>query len=219
VDVLRHFTRLKCRLMPYLFGAAVQTHATGLPTMRAMVLAFPADPACDYLDRQYMLGDSLLVAPIFRHDNTVDYYLPAGKWTHILSGEVVEGGGWRRETYDFFSLPLWVRPNSIIPVGANDGRPDYDFAEGVTFHVFSLDEGAAVSTSVPNLEGETEMTLHVRREGDTLHIEAEGAAKGWSVLLRGITVAASIEGGTAERNAQGMLLLPGGRNGRLTVQI
>ena len=48
-----------------------------MPMMRAMVLEFPEDPACDYLDRQYMLGESLLVAPIFTTDGVVDYYLPA----------------------------------------------------------------------------------------------------------------------------------------------
>ena len=68
VDVLRHFTKLKCRLMPYLFGAAVQAHTHGTPMLRAMTLEFPADPGCDTLDRQYMLGDALLVAPVFTAD-------------------------------------------------------------------------------------------------------------------------------------------------------
>ena len=67
-DVLRFFTKLKCRLMPYLFGAAVQAHREGIPVMRAMALEFPRRPACDTLDRQYMLGGSILVAPVFSED-------------------------------------------------------------------------------------------------------------------------------------------------------
>lgn len=59
--------------------------------MRAMILEFPEDPVCDSLDRQYMLGDSLLVAPVFQEDGIVEYYLPKGKWTYFLSNEVVEG--------------------------------------------------------------------------------------------------------------------------------
>jgi len=81
VDVLRFFTRLKCRLMPYLYQLAVETHETGVPVMRPMFLEFPDDPACEHLDRQYMLGGSLLVAPVFREDGIVDYYLPDGVWT------------------------------------------------------------------------------------------------------------------------------------------
>jgi alpha-D-xyloside xylohydrolase len=217
VDVLRRFTKLKCRLMPYLFGAAVQAHESGLPTMRAMILEFPGDPACQPLDRQYMLGDSLLVAPVFRHDHVVEYYLPPGTWTHFLSGETAAGGRWRRETYDFFSLPLWARPNSIIPVGAHETRPDYDFADQVIFHVFHLDEGANASAMVPTLQGETGMRLHIRRENHRLHIEAEGATKPWSVLLRGVTAVAGISGGVAQSHPRGMLLQPDTGASRLSV--
>lgn len=218
VQVLRHFTQLKCRLMPYLYGAALQAHESGLPTMRALMLEFPDDPGCDYLDRQYLLGESLLVAPIFQHDSVVDYYLPAGLWTHFLSGEMVEGGSWRQEAYDFFSLPLWVRPNSIIPIGANDTRPDYDFADNVTFHIFNIDEGVAISASVPTLQGDTGITLHVRRKGDTLHLEAEGATKPWRVLLRGVTAVAAVDGGSYEEVEHGMLLHPADGITLLTVQ-
>ena len=72
VTVLSKFTKLKCSLMPYLFRAAIQAHEQGIPMLRAMMLEFPNDPACDYLDLQYMLGDSLLVAPVFSHDHSVE---------------------------------------------------------------------------------------------------------------------------------------------------
>ncbi|MFZ0548458.1 MAG: alpha-xylosidase [Candidatus Promineifilaceae bacterium] len=218
VDVLRHFTRLKCRLMPYIYNAAVQARDTGLPILRPMILEFPQDPGCDYLDRQYMLGDSLLVAPIFRSDNIVDYYLPAGQWTHFLSGEVVKGGSWRRETYDFFGLPLWVRPNSVIPVGRNNGRPDYDFADGITFHLFNIEKGTVIQSTVPNLQGKTELALDIRRAGLSVHIKVNGATKPWFVLLREINTIASVDGGSFEQHPQGTLLLPAGRE-ELTVHL
>ena len=88
-DVVRKFTRLKCRLMPYLYGAAVEAHEHGTPMMRPMMLEFPDDPACDTLDRQYMMGESLLVAPVFHADSHVDYYLPDGLWTSLLDGRKV----------------------------------------------------------------------------------------------------------------------------------
>ena len=86
--------------------------------MRAMLLEFD-DLGCEDCDRQYMLGDALLVAPVMREDGTVDYYLPQGVWTHLLSGETVSGGGWRTDRYDFFSLPLFVRENTILPVSVH----------------------------------------------------------------------------------------------------
>lgn len=143
VDVLRHFARLKCRLMPYLFAMSVAAHETGVPVLRPMVLEFPSDPACRTLDRQYMLGDSLLVAPVMREDGAVEYYLPEGRWTHLLDGRVQEGGHWLRESYDFFSLPLWVRENTLLPWGGHDDRPDYDYLDGLSVRPFFVQPGAA----------------------------------------------------------------------------
>jgi alpha-D-xyloside xylohydrolase len=57
-----------------------------------------------------MLGGSLLIAPVFSEDGTVDYYVPAGRWTNLLTGQVQEDPGWCRETHGFLSLPLMVRP-------------------------------------------------------------------------------------------------------------
>ncbi|WP_285626148.1 TIM-barrel domain-containing protein [Actinoallomurus iriomotensis] len=42
--VARDFAHLKNRLMPYLYGAAVEATRTGVPVMRPMVLEFPDDP-------------------------------------------------------------------------------------------------------------------------------------------------------------------------------
>ncbi|MDR1904506.1 MAG: alpha-xylosidase, partial [Treponema sp.] len=108
-EVCRFFTGLKKSLLPELLSAANEAHEKGVPVMRAMFLEFPADPVCPFLDRQYMLGPDILAAPLFSADNTVEYYLPPGKWTHIIDGRVEEGGKWLKETYGFLSLPLWRR--------------------------------------------------------------------------------------------------------------
>jgi alpha-D-xyloside xylohydrolase len=212
VGVLRHFTKLKCRLMPYLYGAAQEAHTSGIPTLRAMMLEFPDDPGCDMLDRQYMLGDALLVAPVFRHDNVVDYYLPPGRWTHFFTGEERVGGSWQRETYDFFSLPLWVRPNSIIPVGSNDSRPDYDFAEDVTLQVYELADGQQAHAVIPSITGEIAVTFTITREDQKITVTREGALNRWQLLLVGISATVSAEGATVEHTSRGALLTPTGEN-------
>ena len=164
VQVLSKFTKLKCSLMPYLYRAAIQSHEQGTPMLRAMILEFPDDPACDYLDQQYMLGESLLVAPVFRHDGVVNYYVPEGKWTHLLTGEVIEGPRWVKETHDFLSLPLLVRPNSVIPVGSHTDRPDYDYAEGVTLQVYQLEEGEKVRVEIPTVDEIIETSFDIKRK-------------------------------------------------------
>lgn len=144
VEVCRHFVKLKCRLMPYLFEKAFQAHEQGTPVLRPMMLEFPEDPTCAYCDMQYMLGDDLLVSPIFNTESRAHCYLPAGRWTHLLSGETAQGGVWRGETYDYFSLPLWVRENAVIPMGAQDARPDYDYLESLTLHWYQPGDSQCV---------------------------------------------------------------------------
>ena len=119
VEVCRRFSCLKNRLMPYLYEAALQSHEHGTPMMRPMMMEFPDDPACDTLDRQYMLGSSLLVAPVFRKDGRVQYYLPEGTWQNLLTGEKVLGGKWISETHDFMSLPLMVPKGQCFVMGDN----------------------------------------------------------------------------------------------------
>ncbi|RPI20613.1 MAG: alpha-xylosidase, partial [Chloroflexota bacterium] len=175
VDVLRFFTRQKCQLMPYLYRLALEASKKGMPVMRSMFIAYPGDLSCRYLDRQFMLGPSLLVAPVFREDGEVEYYLPAGRWTNFLTDETVEGGAWRREKVDFMSIPLWVPDNTVIPVGANAEKPDYDYAEGVTLHVFNLRDGADLRIEIPNVEGQISEVFHCTRQGEEVRIRREGA--------------------------------------------
>ena len=116
VDVAREFTELKLRLKPYLKKMAVETHETGVPMMRAMVLEFPDDPTCEDIDTQYMLGDDLLVAPVFREDGVARFYVPddgtGQAWTNIITGTAYEPGKWYTEQYDYHTLPVLARPGT-----------------------------------------------------------------------------------------------------------
>ncbi|MEW9551714.1 alpha-xylosidase [Nonomuraea sp. NPDC050783] len=187
VDVLRSFTRLKARLMPYLYGAAVQAAEEGLPVMRAMQLEFPGDRACDHLDAQYMLGPDLLVAPVLSGEGEVSYYVPAGEWTRLLDGEVVTGPAWRTERHGFDSLPLLVRPGAVLPVGARDDRPDYDYAAGVTLQVYRPADGGSRTVTVPTVDGGVGTVFEVSRAGDRVRARrVAGAPAPWSLLLAGV---------------------------------
>lgn len=78
VDVVREFTKLKLELMPYVYQLGLQPHVNGTPVMRSMFVEFPDDPACRTLDRQYMFGPSMLVAPVFAYSGEVSYRFRCG---------------------------------------------------------------------------------------------------------------------------------------------
>jgi alpha-D-xyloside xylohydrolase len=206
VDVLRAFTTLKLRLMPYIAGAARQAHTEGIPMMRAMVVEFPGDPACTHLERQYMLGDDLLVAPVFSGDGEVSFYVPEGTWTHYLTGRQVTGPRWVKERHGFDSVPLLVRPGAVVPVGAVDDRPDYDYAHGVTLRAYALPDGARVITEIPAPDGEIAAVFTTTREAGAVRVEAQGAPGDWNVLLVGAASVGPVDGGTATEHEQGVLI-------------
>ena len=203
VAVAKFFSELKCSLMPYIYESAVTAHETGVPVMRAMVLEYTDDFICEDLDRQYMLGGSLLVAPVFRESGDVDYYLPQGTWTHLLSNEVREGGSWQKDNYDFFSLPLYVKENSIIPFGADNTRPDYDYAENVTLHVFELKDKAGVR--ICDMHGNEVLKAEAIREGNRITVSLDTLPVGVKVLLRNVNTVKSVSGASASSDRLGTL--------------
>ncbi|PMQ01996.1 MAG: alpha-xylosidase [Dictyoglomus sp. NZ13-RE01] len=209
VHVLRFFVNLKCSLMPYLFAKAIEASKKGIPMLRAMLLEFEDDPTCHFLDRQYMLGDSLLVAPVFSETGEVEYYLPKGIWTNFITGEKKEGGKWYREKFDYFSLPLMVRPGSIVAVGDNKERPDYDYADNVTLYVFEPIEGEKASCEVFDQDGNLNLRVILKRVGNKLNFDIDyEIGKPFSILLFSVENIKSIKNGSFQKVEKGIKILP-----------
>jgi alpha-D-xyloside xylohydrolase len=219
-DVLRHFTRLKLRLMPYLWACAVQARERGLPLMRAMLLEFPDDPTAAHLELQYMLGESLLVAPIFDATGGVRYYLPPGEWTDYETSERVQGGGFRAETgVGFFRIPLFVRQGTLLTLGKIDDRPDYDFGSGLRLELFALADGDEASAAVHAPNGEERARFTVTRRGSVLLFTGSGA-RDLTVFVRQSAALSVESGGTIQtQSARGVELIWPDPNESLRVQI
>lgn len=194
VDVVRFFTKLKARLMPYLYKTAVITSRTGVPTMRSMVLEFTEDRTCHYTDRQYMLGDSFLTAPVFNEEGMADYYLPEGRWTDFFTGEVKTGGRWIKEKHGYLSVPLLVKENSIVALGSRDDRPDYDYGDGVELRIYELADDARVTDVVFGMDNTEEVKVSAERQGNTITVNVM-TDKPYSVRLVNVK-AASVKDGS-----------------------
>ena len=204
VEVTRRFTKLKLRLMPYLYRWAAEAARTGVPMMRPMFLEFPEDHTTPFLDMQYMLGENLLVAPIFNDKGIASYYLPAGNWTNMLTGEVKPGARWHQEQHGYMTFPLLVRENSIIPFGGCDTRPDYDYSDGTTFAVYELQEQTPATAVVYSGKGETLCKVQAVKAGNTIHFTAEGQLKDGKLLLVGISAISSVTGGVPTQTDTGV---------------
>jgi len=184
-DVLRFYTKLKGRLMPYLYTQAVKTHETGVPMMRAMAIEFNDDTACKYLDTQYMLGDSLLIAPVFNEQGIVEFYLPEGVWTDIVSEKVYEGGRYHKFTCGYLETPILARENSIIGFGDFDKASVYDYINGTAFVIYAPADGAVFNTDICDSRGNNAVTITVERKDSTLKVTATTTNKQFTIRLAG----------------------------------
>ncbi|PFH52383.1 glycoside hydrolase family 31 protein [Amanita thiersii Skay4041] len=150
------FLNAKHRLMPYLYGLSIKANTLGHPLQRAMFLEFLDDRSTHYLDRQYMLGPNLLVAPVFVPlGEESEYYIPAGRWTSFWDPErVVQGPTWIKERVPLSEIPIWVRPGTILCLGPDGaGRPDYDYSNGLEIRVYELEEGRTAEIDIPAGKG------------------------------------------------------------------
>ncbi|KAJ7470534.1 glycoside hydrolase family 31 protein [Mycena latifolia] len=168
------FVEAKHRLMPYLYNLAVQAHSNGHPLQRAMFLEFLDDRTTHSLDRQYMLGPSLLVAPVFVDaEEESEYYIPAGRWTSFFHPErTVQGPVWIKEVVPLDELPVWVRPGSVICLGPEKiGRPDYDYGKELEVRVYELAEGQSVETHIPGSTGTASVaTIRAERKNGEIKV-------------------------------------------------
>ena len=212
VDVVRFFTRLKAKLMPYLYKTAIDTSRTGIPTMRSMVMEFTEDKTCHYVDKQYMLGDNLLVAPIFNDQSLAEYYLPKGTWTNFFTGEEKEGAGWVRETHSYLSIPLMVKENSIVVLGACDEKPDYDYGNNAEIRIYALKDGCKASSVVYGMDQKEEISVTAIRKEKTIQIKVT-SDQNYTIRLVNVSAVGS---GTVKDGKDTVITLSGNADITLT---
>ncbi|KAK0105257.1 hypothetical protein ONS95_004355 [Cadophora gregata] len=186
--VLKKFVNLKHSLMPYLYSSAIQSHNTGLPMLRAPFLEFPEDRSTWHLDTQYLLGDSLLVAPVFNAEGTVEYYLPRGKWYGLIDEQIREGPGYITEKHGFDSLPLLLRPGTALVLGKGGNNVVYDWADGFKLLINPV-EGMNSDVEVPDHKnlGQVKAVIKVEvKDGLVrLSILRGDLIEGWSIKISG----------------------------------
>lgn len=185
-DVLRFYTKLKGKLMPYLWAQAIKTHTTGIPMMRSMIIAFSDDTACKYLDQQYMLGDNLLIAPVMNEEGLAEFYVPEGTWYDIITNQTYEGGKYYQRTCSYFEMPVLARPNSIVTYGEfATNNVVYDYLNNATVTIYNLEDGKTASTSIYDSEAKKLTDITATRNGNTITVTYTATDKVFTISVAG----------------------------------
>ncbi len=170
MDITRFYSKFKSSLFPYLYTTLWQAHTTGMPMLRPMILAFQDDPNTALLDKQFMLGDALLVGtgttPVnmdFREENnhadarnTAKIYLPKGHWVDYWTGKAVESSGvWHTASWpETAGGPLFVKAGAIIPMTNAGDSISQNKQELSVLDIYPLAESKS-STQIYADDGET----------------------------------------------------------------
>ncbi|HEX6682911.1 MAG TPA: TIM-barrel domain-containing protein [Candidatus Limnocylindrales bacterium] len=164
--------RLRYRLLPYLYSAALRSAETGEPMMRAMMVDSPGDSLAWRAEHQYRMGPSLLVAPIVGEAPERDVYLPAGDWVDWWTGAVHSGPAMVRTSSPMERFPLFAAAGALIPTVAEAQHvPDGPWREITLLSFGGLDASAELRDD----DGVTRIAA--RREGDTFIVESHGPAR------------------------------------------
>ena len=112
----RAVMELRMRLIPYIHAAFVRYHRDGLPPFRALVMDFPGDPKTWVIDNQFLIGESLLVAPALAGEPERNVYLPEGDWFDYWTAKRHTGKQQIRLQVPLEQIPIFVKSGSLLPL-------------------------------------------------------------------------------------------------------
>ncbi len=173
----KRYARLHTDLFPLFYTLAKEASETGRPIMRHPYLLYPTDPLSISQEREFLLGESLLVAPVVTlEDNVKPLYLPPGKWVDFWTGELIEGGREITAQAPLDTIPVYVKAGAIIPtllepiqtLASPNGSTPLD--GGLRLKIYRHDSGPQSSNF--NLYDGT--TFHHERTGDTVEVAISG---------------------------------------------
>jgi alpha-D-xyloside xylohydrolase len=168
----------RMRLIPYLYAAFSQYRFEGLPPFRSLALDYPEDRKTYDIDNEYMMGDSLLIAPLFAGETKRTAYLPPGDWYDLWTLEKLTGRQEYQREADINTIPVFVKANTLLPLAvplqhiADDTVFDIDvYAFGATCDPFILFEDDGISFD--HERGAFSRVL-LRYDGDRSAVERQG---------------------------------------------
>jgi len=117
LKAIRKAIQLRYRLIPYYYSVAHETFESGVPLMRPLLMEFPDDPKVTNLSDEWLMGSSLLAAPVLQPGGGRTVYLPDDRWYAFESNVPLKGKQTIKVNAGLDEIPLYVRSGTILPLG------------------------------------------------------------------------------------------------------
>lgn len=130
-DNARKLINTRMSLIPYLYAAFNNYRTRGTPPFRPLIMDYPDDLKVRSLYDQYLIGDGIMAAPLYREGNTRKVYFPEGVWYNFNTNEVYQGGKEYEIRTSFSEMPIYVKAGTILPLA----EPIQSVKDGVIFNI------------------------------------------------------------------------------------
>ncbi|GCE12819.1 glycoside hydrolase family 31 protein [Tengunoibacter tsumagoiensis] len=173
---------LRYRSLPYLYTLFAEAARTGAPILRPLYYHFAQDAKAITVEDELLIGETLLSAPLYMEGATSrEVYLPAGTWFDFWSAQTYEGNQTHVVAAPLESWPLFVRGNSIFPMGPLMQHTDEKATDPLTIRCYMTSHGTASYTLYDDdgashdheqgIFAETLITCNAQEERATVTIE------------------------------------------------
>jgi alpha-glucosidase (family GH31 glycosyl hydrolase) len=112
----KYYAWVRENLLDYIYNSALVAHETGVPMMRSMAVAYPAELPLAAVNDQYIFGRDMLVAPVVTEENSRTISFPAGKWTSLWTGMTLPGATNISCHVPLDTVQVYLREGAVVPV-------------------------------------------------------------------------------------------------------
>ena len=126
----------RMQLIPYLRAAFERYALDGTPPFRALALDFPKEPALHAVDDEFLIGDRMLVAPLFAGEPGRDIVFPPGLWHDLWTGAPVPPGSKLHVTASAKNIPVFVKAGTVLPLASISNSTDAPASRDLTIRIF-----------------------------------------------------------------------------------
>lgn len=186
LDSIKAFNAIRTGLAPYIYSSLCENVNYGTPVIRAMAVEFAGDPAAASFDSEYMLGASLLVAPVTTVSDNIRIYIPAGIWTDFMTHEKIQGPRYLSRKAMPNTVPVFVRPNSIVPTRTPDSNAGIGSLDNLTFSCFGLGNGTTAACEVFADGGQGSGIITAEVTGNKITVRTQNLGGTKKLVLSGI---------------------------------
>ena len=138
--LIREAIRERYRLLPFWYTLFYDYSVIGTPVIQPMFLQYPEDSFAYSLDKQYFLGDALMIVTISQPlQQFVNVYIPDGRWFDFHGYQEIENRGVYNYLLKKEWIPVLLKGGSIVPTQDRPRRSSFFMKNDPYSLVIALD--------------------------------------------------------------------------------